>query len=300
MAEKDSSEKMLEAYNDVFADIVNVLLFHGKRIMVDDELEEQAPRSAYKADGKLRDIERDVVKRWKRGEIRIACVGFENQTKPDQKMPIRVISYDGAEYRAQLLKSNKQNELYPVVTLVLYYGCEKEWTEPLTLKKCLKVPDELQDFVNDYKINLFQIAFLTREQVELFQSDFKVVADYFVQMREKRDYVPTPQQLVHVQETLQLLSIMAGDHRFEEVYNKDDDSGKGGPKNMCEVLDRIENRGMKRGISEGMTNGTITTLAELVRDGLISRQEAAKRAKLSEIEFERKAQELLQSRETVG
>ena len=30
MAEKDIVEKTLEAYNDVFADIVNVLLFNGK------------------------------------------------------------------------------------------------------------------------------------------------------------------------------------------------------------------------------------------------------------------------------
>lgn len=30
MAEKDIAEKTLEAYNDVFADIVNVLLFQGK------------------------------------------------------------------------------------------------------------------------------------------------------------------------------------------------------------------------------------------------------------------------------
>ena len=30
MAEKDAAEKTLESYNDVFADIVNVLLFKGK------------------------------------------------------------------------------------------------------------------------------------------------------------------------------------------------------------------------------------------------------------------------------
>ena len=30
MAEKDISEKILESYNDVFADIVNVLLFDGE------------------------------------------------------------------------------------------------------------------------------------------------------------------------------------------------------------------------------------------------------------------------------
>ena len=38
MAEKDITEKVLEAYNDVFADIVNVLLFNGKEILKAEEL----------------------------------------------------------------------------------------------------------------------------------------------------------------------------------------------------------------------------------------------------------------------
>ena len=69
MAEKDIAEKILEAYNEVFADIVNVLLFHGEEVIKPDELEEQSPRSAYKADGKIRDIERDVAKRWTKQNI---------------------------------------------------------------------------------------------------------------------------------------------------------------------------------------------------------------------------------------
>ena len=48
-----------------------------------------------------------------------------------------------------------------------------------------------EPYVNDYKINLFQIAYLTYEQVNLFQSDFKVVADYFVQKRGKAEGVDT-------------------------------------------------------------------------------------------------------------
>ena len=97
------------------------------------------------------------------------------------------------------------------MTLVLYFGHEKPWSGPLSLKERLNVPKEFEPYVNDYKINLFQIAYLTREQVELFQSDFKVVADYFVQKRENGDYVPSSQDLTHVQETLQLLSIMTND-----------------------------------------------------------------------------------------
>ena len=48
MAEKDASEKILESYNDVFSDIVNVLLFNGKQVLGADELEDQAPRTYYK------------------------------------------------------------------------------------------------------------------------------------------------------------------------------------------------------------------------------------------------------------
>lgn len=49
MGVKDITEKTLEAYNDVFADIVNVLLFNGKQVIMEDELEEDAPGSHYKA-----------------------------------------------------------------------------------------------------------------------------------------------------------------------------------------------------------------------------------------------------------
>ena len=182
--------------------------------------------------------------------------------------------------------------MYPVVTIVLYFGYEREWKQRLTLKECLSIPEELQPYVNDYRINLFQIAFLEQEQVEQFQSDFKVVADYFVQMRKTHDYVPTAQELQRVQETLQLLSIITNDHRFEEIYNEEKDSREGGPKNMCEVLDRIENKGIERGRAEGREQGMLTALVSLARDGLITVQEAAKRSHLTVAEFETRDKEL--------
>ena len=253
MAGKDASEKILESYNDVFSDIVNALLFNGRQILAPDELEDEAPRAYYKADGKLHEIERDVAKRWKNGNIRVACIGFENQTASDPDMPLRVMGYDGAEYRAQLLDENDTGNRYSVVTLVLYFGHEKPWSGPLSLKGRLNIPEEFEPYVNDYKINLFQIAYLSREQVERFRSDFKVVADYFVQKRENGDYLPSSQELTHIQETLQLLSIMTDDHRFEDAYNTSTDEKKGGPHTMCDVLDKVENRGIAKGKVEGKT-----------------------------------------------
>ena len=262
LAEKDITEKILESYNDVFADIVNALLFHGKQIISPDELEDQAPRAAYKADGKIREIERDVAKRWTKSNIRIACVGLENQTEPDSDMPLRVFGYDGAEYRAQLTKENAGKPRYPVVTLVLYFGHEKRWDKPLTLHEAVNVPDVFKPYVPDMKINLFEIAYLTREQVNLFQSDFKVVADYFVQKRESGDYHPSAERLHHVEATLQLLSVMTRDNRFEEAINSN--QAEGGIQNMCDVLDRVEKKGMETGI-ENTTISNIKSLMETLK-----------------------------------
>ena len=52
MGEKDIAEKVLEDYNDVFADIVNVLLFQGEQIVKPEQLEDKTLRSSYKVDGK--------------------------------------------------------------------------------------------------------------------------------------------------------------------------------------------------------------------------------------------------------
>ena len=183
----------------MFADIVNGLLFNGKQIIIPDHLVDQAPRSAYKADGKIRDIERDVSKRWQKNNIRVACIGFENESEPDPDMVLRVFSYDASEYRTQLLRENRQNPRYPVITVVLYFGYKRHWDAPVWLHEAVNIPEVLKPYISDIKINLFEIAFLTDEQLELFKSDFKVVADYFVQKQRYGNYTPNPKNLQHVE-----------------------------------------------------------------------------------------------------
>lgn len=40
---------------------MNVLLFKGRKVLSENALEDQALRAYYKADGKIREIERDVA-----------------------------------------------------------------------------------------------------------------------------------------------------------------------------------------------------------------------------------------------
>ena len=248
MAEKDLSEKLLMNYNDVFADIVNGLLFKGAEIVEPSSLEDRAVHFQYKADGKLHEEERDIYKAWKQCGIEIALCGLENQTKPFEFMPARVIGYDGASYRAQLLNENVKG-IVPVITIVLYFG-NAHWNKPKTLKELFgDYPEELDEYVNDYKIHVFEIAWLTDEEIERFKGDFKVVANFFSQRRRNKNYQPDdPQTIEHVDEVLKLLSVMTGDNRYEDILSV---TAERRIANMCDVAERLENKGIAIGRAEG-------------------------------------------------
>lgn len=247
MAEKDITEKNLEALNDVFADIVNVLLFKGEQVINEKDLEADTTKSMFKADGKIHEQERDVSKFWKNGEIRISILGIENQTAQDSDMPLRVISYDGASYKQQLLDKN-QKKRYPVATLVLYFGTEEKWAKAKHLYDCFEVPEKLKPFVNDYKINVFNIAFLSSKTIAMFKSDFKIIAEYFRAKRLNQKYKGSKEKLKHANETLKMFSALTGDDSFEKVYNEG--NFKKGGITMCDVVERIRNDGRTEGRTE--------------------------------------------------
>ena len=262
MAEKDITEKNLEALNDVFADIVNVLLFKGEQVINEKDLEADTTKSMFKADGKIHEQERDVSKFWKNGEIRISILGIENQTAQDSDMPLRVISYDGASYKQQLLDTN-QKKRYPVATLVLYFGTDEKWSKAKHLYDCFEIPEKLKPFVNDYKINVFNIAFLSPKTIAMFKSDFKIIAEYFRAKRLNQKYKGSKEKLKHANETLKMFSALTGDNSFEKVYNESN-SKKGGIT-MCDVVERIRNDGRTEGRIEGRIEGILEGKADVIR-----------------------------------
>ena len=124
LPEKDAAEKTLEGFNDVFSDIINVLVFNGKRIFEPDDLKDATPYSMYKADGKAHGQSRDVAKYWMSSVFRLSTFGLENQTAYNADEPLVVIGYDGGSYKNQVDsdKGEGPRHRYPVITLVLYYG----------------------------------------------------------------------------------------------------------------------------------------------------------------------------------
>jgi len=186
MAEKDITQKLLFDIKEVFADIINGIVFQGQQVVKPDELENARTESQLKMADGIHEQERDVAKRWLRHGVSIALLGLENQTTADREMPFRVMGYDGANYKEQVVRraaARRKNEpmspFYPVLTLVLYFGPE-HWNGPRTLKECLPkgLPAEIEALIPDYPIHVVEVAFFTDEELNRFHSDFRSLAEF--------------------------------------------------------------------------------------------------------------------------
>ena len=187
-------------------------------------------------------------------------------------MPLRVFGYDGASYRNQL--NHKKKELYPVITLVLYFG-DKPWNKPKNLLGCLDVPEKLKPFVHDYQVNLFEVCQLTDGQLGYFKSDFQIIADYFVKRRKNPDYKGSREAIKHVDEFFKLMKVLTKDKNFEIEYNASIEPATGGDDNMRMYLTNMLNKEKAAGILEGnaeliqkfIQNGNMTVeqIADIIK-----------------------------------
>ena len=117
--------------------------------------------------------------------------------------------------------------------------------------------------------------------VSCFRSDFKVVANFFVQKRKHKDYIPDdPTEIKHVDEVLKLLQVMTGDERYQTIFQKEK-----GVHSMCDVAERLEKVGMEKGMEIGKNTGIheekIRVYKKLLEKGF-SEQEAQEITELQE------------------
>lgn len=66
---------------------------------------------------------------------------------------------------------------------------------------------KLDEYVNDYNIHVFEIAWLTDEQLARFKNDFGIVARFFSERRKNPYYVPDDRTVItHVDAMLKLFT----------------------------------------------------------------------------------------------
>ncbi len=259
------TEKLLEDYNDVFADIYNVLVFE-KDVIDEKRLRDGTTESVYKADtGEYRDQRRDVMKIYlDEYQMELAFVGIDNQSTVDRYMPVRVLGYDYGKYRRQV--DENHFPLLPVITLVLNLS-DKRWRGCKSLAQITNIPPEFEPYFQDYKIKVIDVAFLDDAVIERFTSDFKLVAKFFKSRRLGTKPWDDETQIQHFTEFANFVSTFTNDARYEDMKEDLENLKKKGEETMCymaqELLDKGERKILKL-MNYLLSNGLVEEAKEAI------------------------------------
>ena len=250
MAEKDITEKLLTDIDEVFADIYNNLCFKEENIIKPDDLSSASVTTVFISNDVTRGLISDVSKIYKNSNLTLALLNIENQSTEDSDMPFRIIGYEGAKYNSQLISGSDAR--YAIATLVLNFNTKKRWSTPKSIKESLKnkYPIELDEYINDYKVNVIDVAFMDKEDIEKLNSDFKAVAKYYYLKRNNIEDLEElgDCNLKYPVQTFATMKALTGDSRFETAYNDyvethKDDKGV----TMEKILDDLINKGKSEG-----------------------------------------------------
>ena len=194
---------------------------------------------------------RDIVRKASiNGDYMI--IGVEHQSSLDKNMIIRILNYDAQLYINQV-ESGK--EVRPVGSFVFYTG-DKEWTYPKSLKESLKIPPEMEKYINDWKLPVLE---LQKMDPQILKSRrLKEVVEISQSMLEG-DYEKLRTNRMISVENYKMAAI------FTHTDIKEEDLPEGDEINMCKAMDQL----FQRMRDEGKLN----TLKELlkVKLGTLSR-----------------------------
>ena len=201
---------------------------------------------------------RDIVRKASiNGDYMI--IGVEHQSTLDKNMIIRILNYDAQLYINQV---ERGKEVYPVGTFVFYTG-DKEWTYPKSLKESLKVPPEMEDYINDWKLPVLELQNMDPQILK--SKRLKEVVEIRQSMLEG-DYEKLRTNRMISVENYKMASILT------HTDIKEEDLPEGDEINMCKAMDQLFQRFENQGIEKGEAIGIEKTLKEQlkVKRGTIS------------------------------
>ncbi|WP_297056350.1 OmpH family outer membrane protein [uncultured Dubosiella sp.] len=257
MSDKDLTQKALLRLPDVFASLINFLIFDNCPVIHPDQICPLDIPAQFDYDFSLNPVYRDASAMVldPNGHPSF-IVNFENQTAHDPTMPIRAMGYTDTAYfwqRSQLIKSSRPSLPFSLsrfvlsLTIVLHYGKDPWKARSLHEIIHLEQTSLLKPFVSNYTMNLENIAWWDEERIASIGSDFRFIADYCVQMRKSskagrtRYDPPAGWKIEHVEETLMTLAAFSKDEALREGCWKYLEKFKLNPKKgettMASVLD---------------------------------------------------------------
>ena len=270
MGMADAVTKQYMKENTVFADAFNFLLYNGENVILPQTLREldtaevvipftvdDKGKKQAQAVQKYRDILK-MTTVMTDDKATYVLFGVEAQTDIHYAMPVRNVIYDALQYGRQVTEVSKRNRKNSGQTMA--------------------VTDKgLLQHIPDYRIKLIDPAGIDSDEMDKFHTSLREVLSYIKYSKDAdklAEYMNHNQRMEHLEVgAAQVIKEVTNTKfqipkRMEEV-------------NMCEAIEVL----MKRRETEGITQGKLSLLKELVDDGTLTMEAAAGKVNMSVEEF---------------
>ena len=182
----------------------------------------------------------------------VCCLfSIEHQSTIDKNMVIRCGNYEMLEYLKQL-KNKKLKRLVPQVMIVFYTG-DKKWNTPLELNDYFDIPEELKEYVNDWKIKVVDVKEIDTSKIKDEQTRYFIEA---IQEMYKGNYEGLHRRIKMNRDNFIYAAIITGSLDLIR------DLPEGDEIDMCEGMERMAEGFRNEGRSEGKLEEKRSTLKE--------------------------------------
>ena len=308
MGMADTVTKQYMRENAVFADAFNFLLYEGENVIQPEKIKELDTTELtipFTVDN-VGNQQTETVQKY-RDILKMTTVmtddtaayvllGVESQTDVHYAMPVRNIIYDALQYGKQVTEISARNrkkgnqtrreflsgfhkddKLIPVITLVIHFGADK-WDAPMSLHEMMAVTDKnLLKHIPDYRIKLIDPAQIEAAEMDKFQTSLREVLCYIKYSKDADMFA----QYMKNNQRMEQLELNAA-QVIREVTNTKFQIPKGKEVvNVCEAVEVL----MDRRKNEGIQQGKLSLLQDLINDGTLTIEAAATKADMTVEEF---------------
>ena len=252
---QDIVEKEFVAFPDITADVINALLYQGREVVQADKLLAGPTESIYQGKEKLRTQYEDLCKYEMSGSRINLMYLIANQSRIDGKMLLRKAGYIGGAYRDQY--EEKVHGVFPVIEMVLYWG-NPRWKSSCNTRQLFrwcKLTEDKWKYIDEFKLHVFEMRHLNREERELFQSDMRIVVDFLAEGNTYR----SNRKIMHKSALIKMIKVLSGETDIEDIEEwlrirgiREEDEFT-----VCELFDQYERKGRIEGRVEGRAKGKI-------------------------------------------
>ena len=260
----DSACRTFLSNDTYFASFSNAILFDGKQVIHPERLVRYENDMSLiiddtkSAEDKKR--RRDIVV--KTDVDGVCCLfSIEHQSTIDKNMVIRCGNYEMLEYLKQL-KNKKLKRLVPQVMIVFYTG-DKKWNTPLELNDYFDIPEELKEYVNDWKIKAVDVKEIDTSKIKDEQTRYFIEA---IQEMYKGNYEGLHRRIKMNRDNFIYAAIITGSIDLIR------DLPEGDEIDMCEGMERMaegfRSEGREQGILVGKSEGKLEEKRSTLKEQL--------------------------------